>query len=321
MRVPIEPTGESIGSSAGTNIIDPLGGDQPVGDEVSTPDAETASANTQLLEDVSQPYTGIDGDPSGRLGLTSQGRLEFMAVPDGASMTTSEGFFLQIPDVQPGVVNVCGDGYCEPGTLAPELEGWQGDSPLGVVGSSAYYMRMYGDRTEIISASTSGTQLLNPQVILELGPESPPYAVYENEGVLLAWLPSGQWLEIQGGIAHLYSGAYANPTNVRFAPVAGQGPMLGYFSEGMLVIAPIIAPDSPVFSMPSDGIDFDMSPLADHVAVIRGNDIVIFDIGGNELMVYEGGDMQPGSLIWLNGGIVFVDLNTGLLHQIPETAS
>ena len=64
-----------------------------------------------------------------------------------------------------------------------------------------------------------------------------------------------------------------------------------------------------------------MTPLADRVAVIRGNDIVIYDINGTELMVYEGGDMQPGSLIWLNGGIVFVDRNTGNLYQIPETAS
>lgn len=326
----VEPTGESVGSSAGTNVIEPIGNGPDSGTvegPASTPgsdvetDSESETSTSQPLMDVSQPYTGIDGDPSGRLGLTSQGRLEFMAVPDSASMTTAEGYRLQTADAQPAVVNVCGDGFCEPGAAAPEVEGWQGDSPLGVVGNTAYFMRMYGDRTEIMSASTSGTQLIDPQVMLELGPESPPSAVYENDGVLFAWLPSGQWLEIQNGSANAYSGGYGNPTNVRFAPVANQGPLMGYFSGGSLIIAPITSPDSPVFSIPSDGVDFDMTPLADRVAVIRGNDIVIFDINGNELMIYEGGDMQPGSLIWLNGGIVFIDTNTGLLYQIPETAS
>lgn len=318
----IEPIGD--GSQGATEIAEPQGGDEIV---ESTPEEGLGSGNagesreSTSLVDASERYQGIAGDPSGDLGLTGEGRLEFMGVPDGASMTTSGGFRMQSADSQPGVVQLCGDGYCEPALEAPEDGGWQGDVPLGVVGETSYFLRLYGDRTEVISASSDGTAMYDTGVIGQLGPTSAPSVVYENEGILFAWLPTGEWLEVSSGGAEVYSGSYRDPSNVRFAPVASQGPLMGYFSGGNLVIAPISSPDSPVFSVPSDGVDFDMTPLADRVAVIRGNDIVIYDINGNELMVYEGGDLQPGSLIWLNGGIVFVDRNTGDLYQIPETAS
>ena len=333
-----EVTGDT-GDTGDPGLIEPIGdgseqevtpesGDGTIdGEAESTPEDGTGSAGsegdeqTQSLADVSEGYSGIAGDPAGDLGLVGEGRLEFVSVPDGASMTTSSGYQLQFSESQPGVVNLCGDEGCTPGMEAPEGEGWQGDVPLGVIGETSYFMRLYGDRTEVYSASTDGATMYDAAVIGELGPTSAPAAVYENSGILFAWLPSGEWLEVSGGTAQVYSGSYANPTNVRFAPVANQGPLMGYFSGGTLVIAPITSPDAPVFSMPSDGVDFDMTPLADRVAVIRGNDIVIYDINGTELMVYEGGDMQPGSLIWLNGGIVFVDRNTGNLYQIPETAS
>lgn len=288
----------------------------PDEDETEEPDSPAGNS----LVDVSVRYTGIDGDPSGHLGLTRDGRLEFMQVPDGASMTTPGGFRMQTADEQPGVVLLCGDGYCESSMEAPESESWQGDVPLGVIGESVYFLRLHSDRTEVHSASSQGTQLLDNQMLTEFGPTSAPSAVYENDGIMFAWLPSGQWLEISGGNAQLFSGGYSDPYNLRFAPIASQGPLLGYFSNGTLVIAPVTAPDSAILTLPTDGVDFDIAPLGDRVAVIRGSDIVIYDIQGNIVSVYEGGEMQPGSLIWLRGGIVYVDRATGALYEIPETA-
>ena len=294
-------------------------------DAESTPDDSQDAEDQdepggQSLEEASVSYSYIDGDSSGHLGLTRDGRLEFMQVPDGASRYTAGGFRLESADSQPGVVHLCGDGFCEPALETPESDAWQGDVPLCVIGETSYFMRMYSDRTEVYGSPSDGTQLYDPQVIIEFGPTSAPSAVYENDGIMFAWLPIGQWLEISGGSAQLYSGSYSDPYNLRFAPLANNGPLIGYFSNGTLVIAPVTAPDQPVFLMSTEGVDFDLTGGGNRVAVIRGNDIVIYDIDGSILQVFSGGERQPGSVIWLTGGIVYVDRNTGALYQIPETA-
>lgn len=332
---PIEPTGDRVPDDSGDlseggddvggqsiTAIEPMGGDD---EEESTPDVddtvdEVDDTEGQSLEAASVRYTGIDGDPSGHLGLTREGRLEFMTVPDGASRTTSGGFRVEFAEAQPGVIHLCGDGYCEPALEAPESDTWQGDVPLGVIGETTYFMRLYGDRTEVMASPSDGTSLYDPHVLIEIGPTSAPAAVYENSGIMFAWLPGGQWLEISDGSAQVFSGAYGDPYNLRFAPLATNGPLIGYFSNGTLVIAPVTAPDQAIFSMPTDGIDFDLTGGGTRVAVIQGSDIVIYDIDGNLLQVFSGTDVQPGSLIWLLDGIVYVDRNTGTLYQIPETA-
>ena len=326
------PAIESTGSDAGESVqdgvgaageIEPMGGDSegdPTSENADDGDPDQSEPGGESLAEASVRYTGIGGDPSGHLGLTREGRLEFMQVPDEASSTTWDGFRIDSADVQPAVIHLCGDGYCEPAMEAPESESWQGDVPLGVIGDTTYFMRLYSDRTEVIAAVSSGTQLIEPQVLLETGATSAPSEVYENDGIMFAWLPNGQWLEISGGSAQLFSGEYANPYNLRFAPLASNGPLIGYFSNGTLIIAPVTAPDSPVLSLPTDSIDFDMSALGDRVVVIRGNDIVIYEMQGSILQVFEGGDLQPGSVIWLSSGIVYVDQSTGALYQIPSTA-
>lgn len=324
-----EATVEASGDQIGTSAIEPMDGDSVGGIEAgsdleSTPESEGPveidTSEGQSLAESSVPYTGIDGDPSGHLGLTPGGRLEFMQVVDGASRSTFEGFRIESGESQPSVVHLCGDGFCEPSMEAPESETWQGDVPLGVIGETTYFMRLHGDRTEVFAASSSGTALTEPQLLTELGPASAPAAVYENSGTLFAWLSTGQWLEISGSDAQVYSGSYGDPYNVRFAPLANNGPLIGYFSGGTLIIAPVTAPDSAVLTLPADGIDFDLTGGGTRVAVIQGNNIVLYDMEGNQQQVFAGGDMQPGSLIWLNGGIVYVDRNTGSLYQIPETA-
>lgn len=335
----IEPTGDETAEGDSGDIdngadiggqsilaIEPMGGDSE--QEETTPETESDDEvidsqdepEGQSLEAASVPYTNIDGDPSGHLALTRNGRLEFMAVPDAASRTTAGGLRVESADSQPGVIHLCGDGFCEPALAAPESDSWQGDVPLGVIGETTYFLRMYGDRTEVYGSPSDGTSLYEPQLLLEIGPTSAPDAVYENSGIMFAWLPSGQWLEISSGSAQVFSGSYSNPYNLRFAPLANNGPLIGYFSNGTLVIAPVTAPDQAIFTLPTDGIDFDLTGGGTRVAVIRGNDIVIYDIDGNIQQVFNGGDVQPGSLIWLLDGIVYVDRNTGTLYQIPETA-
>jgi len=338
-RVP-PPTATAAGDGTG-------GTEEPVGIELIDPNGETTTVTTtpgatteaateptagateavesesitEPLASVSERYQGIVGDPSEHLGLTRDGRLEFMTVPDGASMTTPGGYRLQSADVQPGVVNLCTDGFCEPGMDAPEAaEGWQGDIPMGTVDGTVYILRLYADRSEVYAARAEGAQLVDVSQIGQLGATAPPAAVYESGGVLYAWLPSGQWLEMSGSSAQVLSGSYGNPTNVRFAPSANGGPLIGYFSGGTLVVAPAGSPDSAILTLPASGVDFDISPPGDRVAVIQGNSIVIYDLQGNQLAVYDGEGMQPGSLIWLRSGIVWVDRNDGALYQIPETA-
>lgn len=291
--------------------------------QTGTPDAGSGSATSERrsLADVSERYTGIEGDPAGHLGLTPQGRLEFMDVPDGASLTTDEGYVLRMADLQPGVITLCGDGFCDSSVETPEDPSWEGDQPLGIIGNTAYWLRSYGDRTEVMAGATSGTQVLDASIISTLGAVGGLYSVYESDGTLFAWLSSNQWLEVSGSRVDLHSGGYSNPTNVRFAPVAAQGPLMGYISNGTLVIAPMSAPDNAILTLPSDGSDFDIAPKGDRVAMIRGSNIVIFDMNGNELAVYEGGEMMPGSVIWLKGGLIFVDRMTDALWQIPETGT
>ncbi len=287
----------------------------------TTEPVEDEELPTQSLAEASGPYQGIVGDPSQQLGLTRDGRLEFMSVPDGASMTTPGGYRLQPADAQPGVVNLCLDGVCEPGMEAPEVtDGWQGDVPMGAVDGDVFILRLYVDRSEVYAARAEGAQLVDVSLVSQIGPSGAPAAVYESGGTLYAWLPSGQWLQMSGNSAQALSGSYANPTNVRFAPSANGGPLIGYFSGGTLVVAPVGSPDSAILTLPAEGIDFDISPPGDRVAVIQGGSIVIYDLQGNQVAVYDSEGMQPGSVIWLRGGIVWVDRTNGQLYQIPETA-
>src|SRR5699024_6765431 len=109
---------------------------------------------------------------------------------------TWEGFRIESGESQPSVVHLCGEDFCEPGMEAPDSDTWQGDVPLGVIGETTYFMRMHSDRTEIFGASSSGTSLVEPQLLTELEPTSAPSTVYENDGIMFAWLSTGEWLEI-----------------------------------------------------------------------------------------------------------------------------
>lgn len=134
-----EATVEASGDQLGTTAIEPMsddgvGGIEPDSELESTPETqgpvEIDTSGGQSLAESSVPYTGIDGDPSGHLGLTPNGRLEFMQVVDGASRTTFDGFRVEAGESQPSVIHICGDGFCEPSLEAPESETWQGDSTL-----------------------------------------------------------------------------------------------------------------------------------------------------------------------------------------------
>lgn len=319
---PIEPADGTGGatimaSDDGDVIIEGMGGDNQIADGVGGGSEEDVTAVSLL--DNSIGYTGIEGDPAGHLTLTQDGRLVYASVPDLALVRTQEGYVLQSADIQPGVVQLCGDGFCEPALEAPEDTSWQGDVPLGVSGSSAWVMRLYGDRSEILVGTPQGTSIVDASVAGQLAPQAEPAYVYDSEGTLYAWLPTGEWMVMSNGSAQILSTAYPNPYMVRFAPIAEPSPLMGYFSGGTLVIAPAGSPGSANLALPAEGVDFDIHPLGDSVAVIRGNDIVIYDMQGNEVTVFEGADAQPRSVIWLKGGIVWVDGVTGQLYQIPST--
>lgn len=281
-------------------------------EEATAPSDETTIA----LTEVSQAYSGIDGDPSGVLGLTPWGRLEYVQVPDGASLTTWDGYTIARSDAQPAVINMCMNGTCDPGSEPPADEGWQGDSPLGVIEGNAYFLRHYGDRTDIMMALAQGPSLVDAQVIGSVGPLGEAPIVWEAGGALYVWYPSGEWLQVTQGSGSVSQRSYPQPSLVRFAPVSQPGPLIGYFANGELVIAPVDSPDAAMVRIPSSGQDFDISPAGDRIAVVEEGDIVIYDMSGNRVAVYDGGDMQPRTLIWLNDGIVFADASTGQLYQV-----
>lgn len=304
----IEPVGTPQDGAAMTG----MGGED-------TEQLDTSGSETSSLSEASERYQVIAGDPSGMLGLTPEGRLEFMNVPDSASMTTWEGYRLQISDSQPGVLVLCGEEFCEPSGTEPEAEDWQGDTPLGFMQGNVYYLRHYADRTEVYAAETSGTSVYNDRLLGEFGKVNPPPYVWESDGMLFTWFDNGTWAEITPSNVTVLNGSYPNPSVIRFAPMADP-PLIGYFSGQTLVIAPVSAPDQPVLAIVTDGVDFDMSPTADRIAVIQNGNIVIMDMRGNVQHVYESNKLRPGSLIWLNSGIVYVDRTDGSLYQIPETA-
>lgn len=286
-------------------------------DAVTTVEADENTATSSLRE-ASIAYQGINGNPAGMLALTSEGRLEFVTTPDGASFTTWEGYVLQESQSSPGPINLCGSDVCEEAVPAPESGEWTGDSPLGVMDGNAYYMRHFADRTEVYVAGVSGATLTEPRMLLSLEPVSPAMTVWESDGSLYTWLDSGTWIRVDSDGVEQLSGTFSNPSGTRFAP-RSTPPLMGYYANGQLVIAPVAAPDQPVLAVSAELRDFDISPAGDRVAVIESNGIVILDMQGNVIHMYETDDMMPGSLIWLNGGIVFVDRGTGTLFQIPET--
>jgi hypothetical protein len=191
-RTTAASTGEAGENNPGIELIDPGDGTEgavedvpnettnadaiePIGsDEEATPgvggsgdtalvEADQSEAGTTSLMDASVSYNMIDGDPSNHLGLTAEGRMIFTNVPDGATFTTSDGYTMRSADSQPGVVEICTDSYCEPALETPEDGSWQQDVPMGVSGTTAYVLRIYSDRSEVIVGTHKGRRSWIPR--------------------------------------------------------------------------------------------------------------------------------------------------------------
>jgi hypothetical protein len=75
-----------------------------------------------------------------------------------------------------------------------------------------------------------------------------------------------------------------------------------------------------VVAIPFSGVDFDISPNGDQIVVSTGTTVDIYDMTGARTASYSNPERTPGTVLWLNSGVVYVDDNTGTLYQLPNTA-
>lgn len=292
-------------------------------EEGETPEAtEPASSDdTRDLAEVSELYQDIAGEGD-RLLLTEQGRMEFGNVPHAPVLVTEAGRTLEPLTTDNGdAISLCDSSGSCMDISSGTKDGAATDAPIGVAGGSVLYVRTADGVVQYRQVTVEGESVVDDVVLLD-GDASiaPQGAVYELGNRF--WIPTsnGSWVILAEGEGTVAAGLGGAPQLVRFAPSA-EPPLIGYVANGQLVIAPANEPGSPVTQIPFGGVDFDMSPSGDRVAVSDGTAINIYDRSGALVTSYAADDRSPGTVLWLNGGIVYLDTSSGALYQIPETGN
>ena len=323
----IEPIdGETVkGTESTVSQIEPVGpAETPATDETpeTTPEDVVQAETVEDLEGASELYSDIEGDPGGRLILTNDGRMVFGDQPHAPTMVTPAGRTLETVDADGGsAVALCDDAEVCTDVSSGSREGSATDMPLGIIGAEVIYVRETGDTVEYRRSAVEGQDVIADEVLYSGDSQSAPQgAVYYEDDRL--WIPTvaGDWVMLSDSEGTLLPGGYANPQLVRFAGT-DQGLMLGFVAEGQLVITEAESPATSIMTLPFSGADFDISPAGDQVVVSTGSSIDIYDMSGALVVSYSSPDIRPGTVLWLNSGIVYVNTASGALYQIPETAS
>jgi hypothetical protein len=160
---------------------------------------------------------------------------------------------------------------------------------------------------------------VSDEVLIDGGADlAPTFPLYQAEGRIWVITAGGDWLALAPGGGQRLPGGYSSPQDLRFAATGNRGLLVGYISNGQLIVAPGEQPGSPLLVLPFSGADFDIAPSGDQVVVSTGTAIQIYGLDGTLVSSYASEGMQPGTVLWLNSGIVFVDTATGALLQISD---
>lgn len=314
-----EPIIEPADGDPGDGNDAPGGGDQDEngsGDGQDDPTVEgesNALANADVYMDVQDvPGEGQDA----RLGIDAEGGLIFSPNPGRVSLDQN-GVTLQTGQGPAGqIVEACRDS-CLDVSSASGQGGNHTDTPIGWLDGQVIYERLNGDDYAVefrVIALDDDLQPIEDRLIGGGGQEYEtnirPYAV---EGTLLA--PSaGGWVRISTAqVEILGNSQFGNDiTQIRLYESAGQ---IAYVSGGTLILAPTSSPGSPILQLPYAGSDYDFSPDGSRIAVVTGTGIEIIDTSGSVISTFgNDGGIAIGSLSWLNDGLVFVDLDGGVLR-------
>lgn len=242
--------------------------------------------------------------------------------PHAPTMVTPAGRVLQSIETEDGIaVGLCVEGGECTDVSSDSREGAATDSPLGIIGADVIYLRQTSDGVEYRRAAVEGDTVIADELLYSGDTNAAPQGTTYFEAGRL-WIPTvgGDWVMLSDAEGTLLPGGSANPQLVRFANT-GQGLLMGFVVDGQLIIAEAESPSSPILALPFGGADFDISPQGDQVVVSTGSSLDVYSRDGALLTSYVAEGMQTGTVLWLNGGIVYEDEGTGALYQIPETAN
>lgn len=324
-EVPIQ----QIGDGTGNERIEPING--TVVDETPVAATETPEATAEEatrpsgsaaaidLGAHSVPYGGIAGDPSGRLALDG-GRMEFWPQAHPALLTSGSGIRAETTSTDNGqAVTLCANDECVDVTSA-SADGPATDTPLSWVNGALIYVRDRGEyfTYHALVPDSSGTAVQDDSILYDGGSAlAPTFPVYWAEGRVWVITEGGTWLAFTEETAKGYENSYSSPKLLRFAP-SDEGELVAYVADGQVIVAATDAPGSPIGRAPFAGVDFDVSPGARRIVVSTGAAIEIYDLDGTLQTTYASPDMQPGTVLWLDSGIVFQDEASGVLMEIPD---
>ncbi len=311
---------DAISTVEATEVADAT---ETVGATETAPTQPADDSRLDLAEN-SVPYGGIAGDPGGRLVL-EDGRMEYAPQAHAASLTAPSGLVAQaVPTAGGQAVAVCSPGgECTELTSASSETGSAVDTPLGWLNSGVVYVRQEDGSFSYryLDVSESGTEALSDDVLVSGGSElAPTTSVYRAEDRIWVVTRGGDWLSLSPDGGQQLPGGGGVPSNLRFANTVNQGLLVAYVSNGQLIVARAAEPGNAILALPFSGADYDIAPSGDQVVVSTGSVIEIYDLGGTLVESYASSGMSPGTVLWLNDGIVYVDTATGRLMQIPETA-
>ncbi|HWV23410.1 MAG TPA: hypothetical protein VNZ58_04400, partial [Thermomicrobiales bacterium] len=330
----IQPISTSDGTGGGSDTpqrIEPIGGTSPESTSASeeTPESTEAPAtetstdeNAIDLDANSEAYGGIAGDPSGRLVL-DDGRMEYQPQAHPAILTSGDGLKAETEATSDGqAVVLCSGDECAD-VSSESADGPSTDTPLSWINGALIYVRDSGGRISYhaLVPNDAGTAAASDTVLYDGGADlGPTFPVYRADNQVWVITQGSGWLALTDGTAHLYGDDFGSPRLLRFA-ATGEGSIVAYVADGKVIVATTDAPGSPIGSAPFNGVDFDVSPGGSRIVVSTGSAIEIYDLDGNLISTYASPDMQPGTVLWLNSGVVFQNEATGTLMQIPDPES
>ncbi len=286
-----------------------------------TPDAVEPESVSDL-EAASVPYQDIAGDPSGRLLLTNEGRMVFGDQPHAPQLVTPAGRTLETIDADGGsAVALCDEGGGCTDVSSESRDGAATDTPLGIIGADVVYAREANGTVEYRRSAVEGDSVIADELLYsgeaQDAPQGPVY--FESDRL---WIPTvgGDWVMLSDTEGSVLPGGGGDPQMVRFAGT-GDGLLMGYVTNGQLVIANATQPASPVLTLPFAGKDFDIAPGGMQVVVSTGSSIDVYDIDGTLVTSYQSEGVQTGTVLWLNSGITYAIDGSAALYQIPETGN